>query len=100
MNLPANMGMGGDEKEWLDAREKFFSVLDKHDKPYSGFAFGNPPFGSPEGLKKAAERMSMIIVSADVLHLAGMGQDLAQARELVAFPETNGEKMENGVAKE
>ncbi|RSM07105.1 hypothetical protein CEP52_005380 [Fusarium oligoseptatum] len=103
MNLPGNMGMGGDEQEWLDAREKFFSVLDKHDKPYSGFAFGAPPYGSPEALKKAAERMSMIIMTADVMHLVAMGQDLAQAREIVASPdtkgETNGEKKENGVEK-
>ena len=79
--------MGGDEQEWLDAREKFFSVLDKHDKPYSGF-----------------ERMSMVIMSADVMHLMAMGQDLAQAREIVASPETNGEtngeKKENGVRVE
>ncbi|KAF5007378.1 hypothetical protein FDECE_6309 [Fusarium decemcellulare] len=95
MNLPANMGMGGDEKEWLDAREKFMSVLDKHDKPYAGFAFGTPPFGSPEAIKKAAERMSLMIATADVVHLNALYRDLTQARELVALPETNGAKKEN-----
>ncbi|KAF4465008.1 aldolase citrate lyase family [Fusarium albosuccineum] len=99
MNLPANMGMGGDEKEWLDAREKFMSVLDKHDKPYAGFAFGTPPFGSPEAIKKAAERMSLMIATADVVHLNALYQDLTQARELVALPETNGAKKENVVLR-
>ncbi|KAM0561415.1 hypothetical protein ACHAPJ_003296 [Fusarium lateritium] len=84
MNLPGNHGLGGAEQEWLDAREKFFSVLDKHNKPYGGFAFANPPYGTPEGLQKAAERMSFILMTADVIHLAAMGQDLQQARELIA----------------
>jgi len=50
----------------------------------------------------------MIIMTADVMHLMAMGQDLAQAREIVAAPETkgetngetNGEKKENGVRVE
>lgn len=75
--------MGGNEPEWLEARQKFFDVLDKHDKPYGGFAFSSPPFGTPESFKKAAERMSFIIVAADVKALAGMGETLQEARGLV-----------------
>ncbi|KAM6508561.1 hypothetical protein FSOLCH5_011557 [Fusarium solani] len=96
MNLAGNMDMGGNEQEWLDARENFFATIDKHDKPYSGFAFVNPPHGSPEALKQAAESMCMIIVTSDAIHLAGMAQDLAQSREVVGFPETNGAQKENG----
>lgn len=83
MNLASNYGMGGNEPEWLEARQKFFDVLDKHDKPYGGFAFSSPPFGTPESFKKAAERMSFIIVAADVMALAGMGETLQEARGLV-----------------
>lgn len=82
MNLSANMA--GQEQEWLDAKEKFFSIIDKHDKPYGGFAFADPPFGSPEALKEAAKRMSFITCSADVLHLAGLAADLQKAKELTS----------------
>ncbi|KAF7556508.1 hypothetical protein G7046_g6270 [Stylonectria norvegica] len=92
MNLPGNSGMGGDEPEWLEARDKFMQVLDKHDKPYGGFAFSNAPYGSPETIKKAAERMCFIMMTADVLHLSLMAQDLAETRQLVALPEKSGEK--------
>ncbi|CAM1509819.1 Fc.00g001540.m01.CDS01 [Cosmosporella sp. VM-42] len=92
MNLPGNGGMGGDEPEWLEAREKFFEILDKHDKPYGGFAIATPPYGSAETVKKASERMSFIMMTADVLHLGFLAQDLAQARALVSLPETNGTK--------
>lgn len=92
MNLPGDMGMGGAEPEWLEAREKFFKVLDKHDKPYGGFAFATPPYGSEETIRKAAERMSFIMMTADVLHLSLMAQDLALAREIVKVPESNGVK--------
>ncbi|KAL7904275.1 Pyruvate/Phosphoenolpyruvate kinase-like domain-containing protein [Trichoderma velutinum] len=96
MNLPSNYGMGGNEPEWLEARQKFFDVLDKHDKPYGGFAFTTPPFGTPETFKKAADRMSFILVAADVKALAGMAESLQEARELVA-PEkkANGENGHN-----
>ncbi|KXH43448.1 HpcH/HpaI aldolase/citrate lyase family protein [Colletotrichum simmondsii] len=83
MNLEAKMGgIGASEPEWVKVSKLFFDTIDKHDKPYAGFAFGGPPYGSPEVLKKAAERMSLIMVSADVVHLGGMAQDLQQAREL------------------
>ncbi|EXF80854.1 HpcH/HpaI aldolase/citrate lyase family protein [Colletotrichum fioriniae PJ7] len=84
MNLEAKMGgIGASEPEWVKVSKQFFDTIDKHDKPYAGFAFGGPPYGSPEGLKKAAERMSLIMVSADVVQLGGMAQDLQQARKLV-----------------
>lgn len=102
MNLPSNMGMGGDEPEWIEARQKFFDVLDKHDKPYGGFAFCTPPFGSPEVFKKAAERMSFIIAAADTMALAAMGELLNISRGIVALEDdpkekTNGQNGHNGV---
>ncbi|RFU79368.1 aldolase citrate lyase family [Trichoderma arundinaceum] len=97
MNLPSNMGMGGDEPEWLEARQKFFDVLDKHDKPYGGFAFPTPPFGSAESFKKAAERMSFIIAAADTMALAGMGELLKVSREIVAPAEEKKANGHNGV---
>jgi hypothetical protein len=84
MNMPSNMGMGGNEPAWLEARQKFFDVMDKHDKPYGGFAFCTPPFGSAESFKKTAERMSFIIAAADTMALAGMGEILKASREIVA----------------
>ncbi|KAJ4149900.1 hypothetical protein LMH87_010674 [Akanthomyces muscarius] len=84
MNLPGNFGLGGDEPEWHAARDKFFEVLDKHDKPYGGFAFPTPPFGSAEGFKKATDRMSLVACTADMLHLMALGNDLQTARGLVS----------------
>lgn len=84
MNLPGNFGLGGDEPEWIEARDKFFEVLDKHDKPYGGFSFFQPPFGTAEGFKKAMERMSFVMASADVMHLSNLYEDLKVARKLVA----------------
>ncbi|KAJ4183806.1 hypothetical protein NW759_017055 [Fusarium solani] len=100
MNVTGNMGTSGEEQEWLDAREKFFATIDKHDKPYSGFAFVNPPYGSPEALKQAAEKMSMIIMTTDMIHLAGMAQDLAQSRKVVGFPERNRAQKKNGTRED
>jgi 4-hydroxy-2-oxoheptanedioate aldolase len=101
MNLPGNFGLGGDEPEWKEAAELFESTMKKHDKPRGGFAFAGAPFGTPEGLTKAAEYMSFMGVSADVLHLWHMAQDLSQARELTALPTkvaTNGSATtQNGV---
>ncbi|KAL7928155.1 Phosphoenolpyruvate/pyruvate domain-containing protein [Trichoderma chlorosporum] len=83
MNLPGGFA-GGTEKEWLAAKEKFFSILDKHDKPYGGFAFADPPLGSPEGIRDAAKRMSLIICSADVFHLSQLAVDLHKVKEIIA----------------
>lgn len=75
--------MFGEEPEWLAAKQKFMDVLDKHDKPYGGFAFIEPPFGSPEGVKEAAKRMSFITMSSDVTQLMKSSNDANSARELV-----------------
>ncbi|KAK1675533.1 HpcH/HpaI aldolase/citrate lyase family protein [Colletotrichum godetiae] len=84
MNLEAKMGgIGASEPEWVKVSKLFFDTIDEHDKPYAGFAFGGPPYGSPEVLKKAAERMSLVMISADVVHLGAMAKDLQQARELI-----------------
>lgn len=84
MNLEAKMGgMGADEPEWLEISKLFFDTIDKHDKPYAGFAFCAPPYGSPEKLREAAKRMSLIAMSADVLHLGALAQDLMVAREAI-----------------
>lgn len=102
MNLPANMG-GQDEPEWLKIKKLFFETIDRHDKPYAGFAFTSPLYGSPEAIKEAAKRMSLISMSADVMHLGAMAMDLQQARELLGpvgqkdgTNGTNGKGAENG----
>ncbi|KAK2042082.1 HpcH/HpaI aldolase/citrate lyase family protein [Colletotrichum somersetense] len=98
MNLEGKMGgMGASEPEWLEISKVFFDTMDKHDKPYAGFAFGAPPFGSPEKIKEAAKRMSLIAVSADVLHLSAMAEDLRLAREAVrSVEQKNGSNAANG----
>ncbi|KAF6809175.1 aldolase citrate lyase family protein [Colletotrichum sojae] len=105
MNLPANVGGPQNEPEWVEISKLFFETIDKHDKPYAGFSFFSPPFGSTEKFQEAAKRMSMISMSADVFHLMMMGQDLQQGRQLAApvWEEgrakkngTNGEEKKNG----
>lgn len=82
MNLPGNFGSGS-EPEWLAAREKFFAALDKHDKPYAGFAIATPPFGTLDSIRDASKRMSYMTITADVLHLGFLAKDLADARGVV-----------------
>ncbi|KAJ0360406.1 hypothetical protein COL26b_014084 [Colletotrichum chrysophilum] len=98
MNLEAKWGgIGATEPEWLEISQLFFNTIDKHDKPYAGFAFGSAPLGSSEKLKAAGERMSLIMVAADVVHLGGLAQDLQQARILVGYEGKMGEsKNVNG----
>lgn len=84
MDLIGGFGGDGPEPEWIAAKTKFLDILAKHDKPYGGIAPPQPPFGSPEGVAKAAERMSFITVAADVLALQGMATDLDIARKAVA----------------
>ncbi|KAK1478448.1 HpcH/HpaI aldolase/citrate lyase family protein [Colletotrichum cuscutae] len=62
------------EPEWVKVLKLFFDTIGRHEKSYADFAFGGAPDGSSEVLKKAAERMSLIMVSADVVHL-GEGTD-------------------------
>ncbi|KAF4479810.1 5-keto-4-deoxy-D-glucarate aldolase [Colletotrichum fructicola Nara gc5] len=92
MNLEAKWGgIGATEPEWLEISQLFFNTIDRHDKPYAGFAFGSAPLGSSEKLKAAGERMSLIMVAADVVHLGGLAQDLQQARILVGYEGKMGE---------
>lgn len=98
MNLPGNFGQGA-EPEWLAAREKFFAVLDKHDKPYAGFAFAHAPFGTLDTIRDAAKRMSYMTVSADVVHLMGLAKDLAEARTVASDHVKTDESNGNGVKK-
>ncbi|KAK1989233.1 HpcH/HpaI aldolase/citrate lyase family protein [Colletotrichum cereale] len=102
MNLEAKMGgMGADEPEWLEISKLFFDTIDKHDKPYAGFAFCAPPYGSPEKFKEAAKRMSLVTMSADVLHLGAMAQDLMIAKEAIGpVGQKNGTNGANGKAAE
>lgn len=81
MGFRGNFG-SGDEPEWLAAREKFFKIIDKHDKPYGGFAIAAPPFGTLDTIRQASKRMSYMMVTADVMHLANLAQDLHNAREV------------------
>ena len=84
MGLRAGFGASMDEPEWVAAEKKFFDAMNKHDKPYGGFALINPPIGGPEKVKKAAERMSFLGCSIDMMHLSGMAKDIVDARNAVA----------------
>ncbi|CAP67088.1 uncharacterized protein PODANS_4_4390 [Podospora anserina S mat+] len=77
MNLPANFGMGS-EPEWLEAKEKFYTTLKKHNKPLAGFCFA-----PGDALTEAAQEHSMILHGADVTKLLELQQELANAREAV-----------------
>lgn len=81
MGFPGQFG-SGTEPEWLAAREKFFQVMDKHDKPYGGFAIATAPFGTLDTIRQASKRMSYMTITADVMHLMNLGQDLKNAREV------------------
>lgn len=83
MGFPGQFGQGG-EPEWLAAKEKFFSVLDKHDKPYGGFAIATAPFGTLDTIRQASKRMSYMTITADVMHLANLATDLKNAREVAS----------------
>ncbi|PKS04864.1 hypothetical protein jhhlp_008228 [Lomentospora prolificans] len=97
MSLPHNNGMGGQEPEWVAVVELFETTMKKHNKPRGGFSFPNPPFGSAEGLKKASKNLALITVSADVLHLSYLAQDLADCKRIIseAIAEKSG-PIENG----
>ncbi|UKZ78947.1 hypothetical protein TrVFT333_006695 [Trichoderma virens FT-333] len=75
MNMSSNYGMGGNEPEWVEARQ------------------------NPESFKKVAERMSFIIMAADVKALAGMGEVLQLSREIVAPEPEKKVNGENGHSK-
>lgn len=81
MGFPGQFGHGS-EPAWLAAREKFFATMDKHDKPYGGFAIATPPFGTIDTIREAAKRMSYMTITADVLHLSALATDLKNAREV------------------
>ncbi|OAQ78935.1 HpcH/HpaI aldolase/citrate lyase family protein [Purpureocillium lilacinum] len=96
MNFKAAFGDPWDEPEWVAARDKFFQVIDKHDKPYGGFAFVTPPWGTPETFAKASERMAFCTVSADVMHLMNLSNDMRVAKEEIAKSRrgANGDKKD------
>ena len=85
MSLAASGASGGaTEPEWLEAVDLFETTLKKHNKPRGGFAFTAPPAGTAEGFKKALDSHALITMSADVLHLYMMSQDLAVSKKLIA----------------
>ncbi|KAI9845269.1 MAG: hypothetical protein M1838_001816 [Thelocarpon superellum] len=74
MNLPAQMGQGV-EPDFLAAKAKAEAVIQKHNKPYAGLALGPPEVAVP-----MAQGKSFIVVAAEVMAMAGMAGDLAQAK--------------------
>ncbi|KAK3315439.1 Pyruvate/Phosphoenolpyruvate kinase-like domain-containing protein [Apodospora peruviana] len=84
MGLPANMGMGGSEPEYLEVLDLYDRTLTKHNKPRGGFGFASPPWGSADGFKEVAEGKALLTVTADVMHLMAMAQDLRNCRALVS----------------
>lgn len=86
MNLPGNGGMGGPEQEWQDAVKEYEAVMEKHNKPKAGFAFGDP-----EVMKIQGKEKSFMVVAADVIALATMMGQVAAARQLFGKLEPKGE---------
>jgi 4-hydroxy-2-oxoheptanedioate aldolase len=78
MNLAANFGGPQEEPEWVEAVALFKATLKKHDKPWSGMSL----FGL-EGVKRDAQEMSLIFITADILHLMQMNQTLLDARHML-----------------
>jgi len=74
MGLSANLGMG-EEKEWVEAVERFRAVCKKHDKPMGGFCFVGG-----ENMVKMARDYSLLVHCADVLKLYEMFGALVEAR--------------------
>ncbi|KAK4692988.1 hypothetical protein P7C71_g4323, partial [Lecanoromycetidae sp. Uapishka_2] len=75
------LGWGGpsDEPEFLEAVEKFETVLRKHDMPRGGLAIGTPEMKQALGKDNC-----MSFVAADVMALGGMVEDLMSAKAM--FP--------------
>jgi 4-hydroxy-2-oxoheptanedioate aldolase len=72
MNLAA---FGGGEPEWEAAVKLFNDTCKKHNKPRANFSFNKG-----EALKKDSEGLALMLISADVVRLGGMYQELAEAR--------------------
>ncbi|KAH7312481.1 Pyruvate/Phosphoenolpyruvate kinase-like domain-containing protein [Stachybotrys elegans] len=81
MGLPGGFGVAS-EPEWLAAKEKFMSIMKKHDKPYGGFAFANPAIGGLAQVAASKENMSFMIVTSDITALTGLAQELKDCREV------------------
>ncbi|KAK4168355.1 Pyruvate/Phosphoenolpyruvate kinase-like domain-containing protein [Cladorrhinum sp. PSN259] len=90
MNLKSSwqeMMQGAKEPEWLAAQAKYEEVMKKHNKPRAGFNFA-----TGDELTKAADGMSMITHSADLMKLLAMKGDLEAARVALAPLAVNGAK--------
>ncbi|KAI9720463.1 MAG: hypothetical protein M1812_002969 [Candelaria pacifica] len=81
MNLPGNGGMGGTEQEWVDAVATYENTMKKHNKPSAGFAIGDK-----DTMIKMGKGKSFLMVTADVMGLAGLAGGLQAAREVYAIP--------------
>ncbi|KAF7504216.1 hypothetical protein GJ744_002589 [Endocarpon pusillum] len=98
MNLPGNMGFGGQEQEWQDAVALYEATMQKHNKPKSGFALG-----PPELRKQMAKGKSFVISSADTVAYMAFSQEIGEARELFEWNQppvaTKKVAIRNGEAK-
>lgn len=78
MNLPANGGMGGNEKEWTDAVALYDATMAKHNKPKAGFAMG-------PNMKNMATGKSMVFSGSDFFPLVmAAGATLNECKQM--FP--------------
>jgi 2-keto-3-deoxy-L-rhamnonate aldolase RhmA len=89
MGLP---GFWGQEPEWVSALNTFRSVLEKHDKPYSGLATGDD-----EWLKIRGEGRSVMFVASDLEAILRTRDDLARIRKLFPKNDYSTKSLENGV---
>ena len=102
MDLDGNYGMGGPEQEWQDAVAKYEAICSKHKHvSRGGFALG-----PPEVVKMMCKNKDFIIVSADVMALAGMAAEAANVRGILEEAKAaegkkvvvDGHAVPNGVA--
>jgi len=64
------------EPEWLEALDKYYATLKKHDKPSSGFGLG-----PAEVVAKVAESKCIVFIHGDIFAILGCIGELAEAKK-------------------
>lgn len=96
MGLPGHGGLGGAEPAWREAVDLFDATCRKYGVPRGGFAFGQGgPLRGRELVRHCEEKsLAFVVVTGDVMALAGMNGELAAAREAWAAKGQGGEGEE------
>ena len=99
MNLPGNMGMGGNETEWLEAAALYDQVMARHSHiAKGGFALG-------PASQEMAKGKAFLVVAADVMAFGQLAMDCMTMRAAmpslpVPAKKTANAVVSNGHAKE